>query len=399
MPVISAPALYVFPSDLLDEGVTAVVERSIELGTTLAVAMAYHQARDLVPHAGSKPRIRYRQDGVFFEPDAFWPPATPLPRVQSLQERTAVRELLDRDDLPRPEAWTVFLHNTGLGQEQPELATLTCFGDSILSNLCPSNPTVSDYADALASAVSSLGMDIIAEALSAQTFAHGSHHERAFSPLGEGEQAMLGICFCEHCLQRAAAHEVDGESVAERAREHLQRAFASERATPATRESLAESLGEEVLTYLGVREQAVSELTGRVAATVHGAGKQLSFMDLTGAVLGYDSGMPSGALAAEHAWRLSIDPAAAAGSADSYTILGYTRDPERLSGDVASYRAAVGSAHLRVILRPGHPDASSAAQLRDHVAAAREGGADQIDFYNYGMYDQAVLDRIPTALA
>jgi len=398
MSVTPSSALYAFPSDLVDEGVSAVVERARELGTGIALAMAYHQARDLIPHAGAKPRIRYRRDGVFFRPSASWPPDAPLPRLQADAELAAAAQLItEHGDIPL-EAWTVFLHNTGMGEDHPEMASLTCFGDQILSNLCPTNPVVARYAEALAGDVADLGLDVIAEALSGQTFGHGHHHERAFTPLGSGEQAMLGICFCPHCLAAASALGIDGEAIAATARDHLQRAFATEAGTPATRDALADRLGGDVLEYLRVQERAVTLLTRRVAARVRAAGRRLSFMDLTGAVLGYDDGTPTGAPAADHAWRIGVDPESIAREVDSYTILGYVREPQRLRDDVASYRAVLGATPLRVILRPGFPDADDAAHLRAHVAAARDGGADQVDFYNYGMYDQAVLDRIPEAL-
>jgi len=153
---ISAPAessLYVFPSDLLDEGAHIVEERTRALGiTTLTLAMAYHQARDVTPRAGAKPRLRYRKDGVFFRPDESRWQSTPLrPRIQHQQELDVVQELLESaHNALRVESWTVFLHNTSLGEEHPRLASVTCFGDPLLSNICPLNPDVGEYATALA---------------------------------------------------------------------------------------------------------------------------------------------------------------------------------------------------------------------------------------------------------
>lgn len=51
-----------------------------------------------------------------------------------------------------------------------------------------------------------------------------------------------------------------------------------------------------------------------------------------------------------------------------------------------------------MILRPGYPDSDYPAHLARNVAACRAGGADQVDFYNYGMCDEHVLARIPHAL-
>lgn len=388
------PAMYLFPSDLVDEGVDVVARRLRELGCTAALALAYHQARDVVPHAGAKPRLRYRRDGVFFP----WPEDADdealVPPSQSLQEQRAVADFLSSGDAPSTEAWTVFLHSMTLGERSPHLVGRTCFGDPLLSNLCPSQPDVVRYAARLAAAVADLGVDVIAEALSGQTFAHGHHHERAFSPLGDGEQALLGLCFCDACIRLGEASGVDVGRLADACRRHLQRAFAAERQTPATLGALDEAVGSDVAAYLRAGTGAVSEAAGSVTALVRERGRRLSYMDLTGAVLGYDDGLAAGPDAADQAWRLRIDPAAVAAKVDSYSVLGYVRDPARLHRDVGSYRSRVGTTPLRVILRPGHPDASSAAELRDHVDAAVSAGADQVDFYNYGMYDQAILDRV-----
>lgn len=391
------PALYLFPSDLVDEGVDEVITRVADLGCAPAVAVAYHQARDVVPHPGDKPRLRFREDGVFIDASDGWPSPALTPPMQAADERRAVAALRDRlADAPL-EAWTVFLHNTTLGTRSPEVVGRTCFGDPLSSNLCPSHEAVRRYALRLAALVAHEGFDVIAEALSAQTFAHGHHHERSFTPLGPGEQAILGVCFCTACEDLGEQAGVDVARLRDRCCGHLQRAFATEAATSATRDALADALGPDVLRYIDAGSAKVTALAHETAAVVRDAGRRLSYMDLTGAVLGYDDGIPSGPPAADHAWRLRIDPAAIAPFVDSYSILGYVRDPHRLRDDVASYRERLGNTRLRVILRPGFPDARSADELLAHIEAAHDGGADQVDFYNYGMYDHAVLARIRAA--
>lgn len=401
---ISAPAessLYVFPSDLLDEGAHIVEERTRALGiTTLTLAMAYHQARDVTPRAGAKPRLRYRKDGVFFRPDESRWQSTPLrPRIQHQQELDVVQELLESaHNALRVESWTVFLHNTSLGEEHPRLASVTCFGDPLLSNICPLNPDVGEYATALADDISARGLDIVAEALSGQTFAHGHHHERSFSPVGDLAEAILGLCFCSSCAAATEARNVDVERLAAAARDLVQDTYGGAAHAPATRETLGEALGSDVFEHLAARETGVADLTARVAAVVRTNGRRLSFMDLTGAVLGYSDGNPTGAPAAEQAWRLAIDPATTTAECDSYSILGYASDVGRLESDVASYSDQIADTPLRVILRPGFPDTDSAEHLAQKVDACFRGGADHVDFYNYGMYDDYVLDRIPQAL-
>ncbi|PZR55317.1 hypothetical protein DNL40_02800 [Xylanimonas oleitrophica] len=388
-------SLYAFPSDLLDEGPAQVAHQARDLGFgSLAVAVAYHQARDVVPHAGPR-RLRYRQDGVFLTLDERrWHGASLRPLPQPADETRAVQELLALDDRPAVEAWTVFLHNTSLGAQHPGSASQTCFGDALLSNLCPSSPAVRAYATALADEVASRGTDVVAEALSAQTFAHGHHHERSFAPVGPGAEAVLGLCFCTGCSTGAADAGADVERLAASARAVVDAAFDGAAPFPATLDALTEVLGEDLGHLLRARSSAVTSLAAQVAAVVRSHGQRLAFMDLTGAVLGYDDGLPEGAPAAAQAWRLAIDPAAVARESDAYVVLGYAADPERLAADVASVREAVGSAELRVILRPGHPDTRSAEHLRSKVAAATEAGADRIEIYSYGMAPRPVLERV-----
>ncbi|MFS0734706.1 hypothetical protein ABC304_04670 [Microbacterium sp. 1P10UB] len=390
----SGSAMYLFPSDLVDEGVDVVLAALDRLGCRPAVAVAYHQARDVLPHAGHKPRLRFRRDGVFFEEKEGWPSPELTPPVQSAEENRSVAELRAAADGSAPEAWTVFLHNTTLGERLPSAVAHTCFGDPLYANLCPSHAAVRAYALRLATAVAGRGFDVIAEALSGQTFAHGHHHERSFTPLGEGEQVMLAVCFCDACRLLGEGADVDVDGLRYGLQDHLQRAFSSEAGIPATRDALAGAVGEPVLRYLDAGTTAVTSLAADVASAVRGTGRRLSFMDLTGAVLGYDDGVPSGPDAAKQAWRLRIDPAAIAPSVDSYSVLGYVRDAGRLHDDVASYRTATGETPLRVILRPGFPDARTQDDLIAHVDAARSAGADQVDFYNYGMYDRKILERI-----
>lgn len=373
-----------------------VLERARGLGLSgITLAMAYHQARDVVPHAGEKPRLRFRRDGVFFAPDpSVWGSCRLQPQMQSRDERDAAARLRERARDGEAEAWVVFLHNTGLGERHPETTTLTCFGDRLLSNLCPANPDVADYAVALAADVSRLGMDVLAEALSYQTFGHGHHHERSFAPVGAGDEFLLSLCFCAHCVRVGESGGVDMAGLRREAADRLDSAYAGAAALPATTEALVDALGPDLSTIIALRNRTVAELSARVARAVHGNGRRFGYMDLTGAVLGYDDGRPAGAPAAEQSWRIGVSAEALADRVDDVSILGYAADPERLRSDVASYVRILGSTPLRVILRPGFPDTVSAAHLTQKVQACLSAGAQSVDFYNYGMYPQHVLDRI-----
>ena len=301
----------------------------------------------------------------------------------------------------RLHGWTVFLHNTTLGLAHPDVTQQNCFGDRAApADLCPSNPDVRAYADALARSVARQGVDtVVAESLHFGYFRHGYHHDRSFVDLGPVEEFLLGLCFCPHCLARAEAAGADAAAARAAAERTVLRVLEGGAPLPGglSPDNLRACAGEAVARYAAVRAETVTSLAAGVAQTVAAEGARLVFLDVTGALKGYADGCPVGSLASADAWQLGVDPAAIGAVVPGYAMLGYARDPARLSADVAAYRALLGrGCELRVTLRPGLPDTPSAAGLADKLHAA---AADAVDFYNYGMYPFQVLDRIPHAIA
>ncbi|WP_188193327.1 hypothetical protein [Nonomuraea sp. SYSU D8015] len=398
--MLDGSSLFVFPSDLVAEGVDEVLARVRGYGAgAVTVAVAYHQARDVMPH-GAAGRVVHRRDGVFLPlPPEVWAGVRLRPPVQEEAEVAAVERLAERAAPGGVLAWTVFLHNTTLGAAHPDVCAETCFGDRLLADLCPAHPDVADYAVALARTAAAAG-PVVAESLAYGTFDHGHHHERSFVPLGPGERVLLGLCFCQHCGRAAARAGVDVERLRAAVAAHLGRALTGEApGTPDDPAALCAAVGEDLAEFLAARQGVVTELTRRVARAVHADGGRLIYLDLTGALLGYGSGTPEGPVAAEQGWRTGVDVAALAALVDGYACLGYVRDVDRLRADVASVVEAAGRCPVRVVLRPGHPDTADAANLAEKVAVCAFLGARAVDFYNYGMYPWPVLSRIPAALA
>src|ERR687893_796831 len=228
-------SMLAFATDLYDEGLDTVLgnvqERAGVDGLTMAVA--YHDARDLFPH-NPVHKVRYLEGGaVFFRPDEA--------RYEGLQLRPRVAKLARTSDPlgdlcaaagergMQVNAWAVFLHNDWLGFIDPECTTQNAFGDRYLTDLCPSNPEVRAYACALASDIARYGVStILAESLHFHGLTHGYHHERYFEELGIVGTYLLGLCFCDHCLEAARRAGIDAESVRGRVREELRRRFAED---------------------------------------------------------------------------------------------------------------------------------------------------------------------------
>ncbi|MBO3744913.1 hypothetical protein J5X84_02460 [Streptosporangiaceae bacterium NEAU-GS5] len=395
-------AMYLFVEDLRGEGVDKVLDRVAGYGVRgVAVAAAYHQARDVTPH--SPTRVTLRRDGVHF-PAGDWPGRL-VPPVQDGAEAEPLAELRRACAARGLEthAWTVFLHNTTLGLANPDVTVQSCFGDhGSPGDLCPANPDVRTYAVELARAVARQGVDsVIAEALHFGGFGHGYHHERCFVPLGPMDAFLLGLCFCSSCLRRATDLGVNAEV----AREECARIVGGvlDGDPPAqgevTRAALTAYAGPEVVAYARARSESVTSLVADVSAAVGSEGSRLIYMDATGAAKGYADGLPSAGLAAHDAWQLGVDLVALGDLVPSFAVLAYARDPARVADDVAAYQRSVGKdRELRVVLRPGTPDTDSEDRLAAKVRAAKAAGATAVDFYAYGLTPLTALNRIPAAL-
>ncbi|KUN84172.1 hypothetical protein [Streptomyces griseoruber] len=376
----STASTYAFVEDLRAEGTAAVLDRV--LGTygcdTLTVAAAYHRARDVTPHGPA--RVTLRRDGVHFVPPAdLFDGLRLTPPVQTGAEHEPLREArrLTAERGAALHGWTVFLHNTTLGLAHPDVRA---------------------YAVALARSVARPGVDaVVAESLHYGTFGHGYHHERSFVQLGPLEEFLLGLCFCEHCVRRAADAGADAGAARARAGQLVGRVL--DGAPPGAGAGAGE-LPDAVAAYVRTRAGSATSLAAEVAAAVADEGSHLVFLDLTGAVKGYADGLPTGPLAADEAWRIGVDPAAVGAVVPGYALLAHARDAERVAADAAAYRAVLPQpCTLRAVLRPGAPDTVTAEHLRERTAAATgPGRADAVDFYHYGLVPYPVLDRIPVAL-
>jgi hypothetical protein len=399
-------SVYAFAEDLRAEGTAPVLDRVLSYGCDgVTVAAAYHRARDVTPHGPA--RVTLRRDGVHFPlPAELFRGLRLVPPLQPdaadglfarLRERTGQRGV-------RLHGWTVFLHNTTLGLAHPDVTQENCFGDRAApADLCPSHPDVRAYAAALARSVARQGVDtVVAESLHFGYFGHGYHHDRCFAELGPVAEFLLGLCFCVHCRARAEAAGADAEAARAAAERIVGRVLDGGAALPGelSADSLHACAGEAVARYAGARVETVTTLAESIARDVAEEGARLVFLDLTGALKGYADGQPAGGLACADTWRIGVDPAAIGKAVPGYAMLGYARDPARLTADVAAYRAVLDSAcELRVTLRPGPPDTPSAANLLEKLHVAAASGAAAVDFYNYGVYPFPVLDRIRHALS
>jgi hypothetical protein len=404
-------SLFAFATDLHDEGLGTVLDNVQNRAGAggLTVAASYHEGRDLFPHNPLR-KVRFLEGGaLFFRPEER--------RYEGLRIQPHVSELArEAEDVfgelvaeagrrgMEVHAWTVFLHNDTLGVRNPDCAPRNVFGDAYVTDLCPANPDVRAYTRALAADVARLGVtSIFAESLHYHPLEHGYAHERYFIELGPLSRYLLGLCFCEHCVEAARERGVDADAVVRFAREEVQRVF--ERAgaeaprEDVTREEAAALAGGHLGGYLEARDASVASLAREAAAAARDEGASFSFMDLSGAVKGYATGRPSGEAAPTIAWKLGVDLAAVGEACGSIAAIGYAADPERLRFDLEAYRAAAPGAAISVAMRPMAPDCDSAENLAAKLRVARELGVERAHFYHYGFMRLESLDLIQAALA
>lgn len=397
---------FTYALDVLDEGPQAVVANLSERAalTGVAVAASYHAARDLLPH---NPRrvVAYQESGaVYFPPDTSLYRGTQLKPLiaRAAAGRDVLAELravtLDTFDVS---AWAVFLHNSRLGQEFETCCCRNVFGDPLTHVLCPSNPEVAGYCEALATDLARrLPATLYLESATFQPFDHGGHHERAFIALPQAARFLLGLCFCDSCIQAMARTGVDSSSVRRWVEQRLRNFLDGVDETFPPGDSLDWMWSIEGGLLAGLfetRRVAVEALITRIAAAVKAASPdtRVVLLDVSGAFAASTQ-----ASALDFAWRDGV-PIAAAASAqlDGLAVCGYFSDPARLAQEIARYRKSLPpEVSLEVILRPGWPDCGSADGLHSRVEAVRSAGAAHLAFYNYGSTRLQSLDWIKQAV-
>jgi hypothetical protein len=400
--VANETSAFAFPSDLADEGVETVLRNLQEragLGG-ITPAFVYHAARDVFPHNPRRKVVLRDRGTLLFPPDpSLYEGVRIEPRVDAAALEHDVLAETCRAAAARGlavNAWTVFLHADRPG-EHLDCVTQNAFGDLYPADLCAANPDVRAYVRALVADIARYDVQaIIAESLHFHGLEHGYHHERYFTELGSRGRYLLGLCFCEHCLARAARAGVDGAALRTAVRRELEQVFDDRRAV--TEGELEPEQLTELTGYLAMRAETVTTLAAEAAETAAAAGKRFVFMDLSGAVKGYATGRPVGGPAAEVAWRVGIDFAGLQRVCPEVEVVGYAADVERLRLDLVTYGDVLDGRPFAVALRPSPPDCESQENLAAKVGLARELGAARIDFYHYGLVRLEALDWIRGAI-
>jgi hypothetical protein len=398
-------SVYCFATDITDEGAGAVLDNIVERAgiSSVTVAAKYHAVSDVYPHNPLR-KVATLPPGVFYRPRPAPGPEVGLrpQRSAAARERDVLEETCSAAE-PRGmdvEAWLVVCHHDEAAPGTPGLQ-VNCFGDEIAGSLCPASTPVRDFAEQIVDEVASYPVRALRlESLHFQGAGHGHHHERLLETYGESGLFLLGMCFCSYCTQRVEAQGIDATKLRASVRSCLEGLFDGEAVSaPLSLEGLTALCGQEVLGYLGTRSQAVSSLAARLAEVAGQHGTEVCLIDEAIAAQSYATALLSGPIKelGRAALEFATDLAALGASGASIEVTGYLRDAAQLEAALRWYREHVPG-QLAVILRPGPPDSLDAGDLAAKVEVARNAGASEVNFYAYGLYRLAALERIRASM-
>ena len=388
---MSYRAIYTYAWDLAETGVAEAADEFRHLGLdTVTMAATYHAGKFLRPH-GKAGKVYFPEDGTaYFRTDAARYGAIKPVANSLLATRDVLRELVETSGMA-VNAWLVLLHNTRLGMAHPDAVVRNAFGDPYYYNLCPSAPDARAYAVGLARDVteSYAVAGISLEAPGFAPYAHGFHHEFALMRTNPWLENQLGLCFCDHCVAAAEARGIDARRLKAQVASDIHAFLDSDVDFPP---DMAEAFWRadiaadgDLRRYLDFRNDVVTSLVTEIRAAVRA--------DANVAVI------PSVARPTGGAWYEGTDLAGLAAVAGIVEACFYEPSAERVRADLFDIRRRLrGTGSLRGILRPSYPDLATEGEFLAAVAALREGGVDQLAFYNYGHLRRANLAWIGKAL-
>jgi hypothetical protein len=389
---LSYCAIYAYPWDLAEADLTATIAEIRGLGLdTITLAASYHAGKFLRPR-GRNGKVYFPEDGAVyfrFDPSRYGRLKPALSRLAA--EQDVLGELARRDEIASV-AWLVLLHNTRLGMLHPEVTVANAFGDRYVYSLCPSAPEAREYAIALARD-STDRYPVAGLALETPGFlpyAHGFHHEFALIRQNPWLNQQLGLCFCDHCVQRAEAAGIGAGRLKARVRADVEAYLDSELELPddmAEAMWLADTRTDGALgAFLAWRTGVVTSLIADIRAGVR--------RDATIAVI------PSVARPTGGAWYEGSDISALAAAAGIIEACFYEPTPARVRADAFDARRRVGAVgRLHGVLRPSYPDLGSRDAVVQAAAELRAAGVSGIAFYNWGHLRRTALPWIADAVA
>lgn len=378
-------AMWIYPWDLIDEGVQAVADRMLDIGVTeLNLATNYHHVQAFTPHNPER-RTFFARASSYFQPSDRYEKLAPVPNetMGDADWTGLIAERLAETGVSL-NAWTVGVHNSRLGFAHPDQTIETAFGDHLVFGLCPSKPAVQAYLTNLVADLSERG---VFERIELETFDYfygtgfGWHHQKFHARLGTLGEFLFGLCFCEDCRANAADAGVDVQRAQSIVRKTIDGIVADEIPHDASVGAWLRS-HPAVADYADVRCETLTSL----------------YSDLNEAATTADLGYYAGLVGVGQSWMQGCDLHALAEHVDYYTVPTYESSPKSVVDRFTEADALCPDIPLHGGLLPGHPAVEDGETLAAMVSGLVDAGASRLSFYNYGLLPVRSFDWIETAI-
>ena len=267
--------IYTYPWDLTDEGLDSALDTIAHTAglNSVSLAQSYHVSTYFLPHNPQRPLYWGEEGALYFQPSATFYDESPIaPLISNVVDgpdymRRIADKIKERDlDLT---SWLVFNYNHYLPQRYPDAAKRDPFGHINFAQLCPASPLVRDYACALCRDIAAQFQpdEFHLESLGYLHFSYGFRNPKVGVKITPFCELLMGLCYCQHCLQRADALGLDGESFRTEVAEYLARELAAEPTPedmqPPSAECLVAAFAGRLQTFLDARVETATSLVGK----------------------------------------------------------------------------------------------------------------------------------------
>lgn len=231
---MTALGAWIYPWDIADHGASSLADDLAGAAIDVVhVATSYHSLFATLPDNPARRFVELTESALYLRPDPeLWSSSRLQPTVSPLVEEVGDARLLAGELAEaagcQTSAWTVVLHDTGLGRRHPASAVQTVWGRPVLAAPCLRDPLVRDYARRLIQQVTCAApsgapsfrpVDEIQLESPSWTLLPHHRHARSLAPDQDLQNRIAELCFCARCSRAAGDHGVDVDGLAHSLRE------------------------------------------------------------------------------------------------------------------------------------------------------------------------------------
>ena len=370
-------SIYAYPWNLSTANYQQVLSDIQTIGLQgISLAVSYHAGKFIHPQS-RRHRVYFPEDGVvYFQPQSHYGKIKPA-ASRLLEQGDILASLTDQNSV-FVNAWTVLFHNTRLGMLHPNTTVKNAFGNSYVYSLCPAHPDVRQYALTLCNDIATHYSinTLLLETPGYLAYNHGYHHEFAQVKPNSYLDALLGLCFCEHCMAGARSIGIDIAALQQQVMGNID-AFLDD--APFTSEKTAliwlenDVYGDEELSaFIEWRCNLVTSLVKEI--------RHQTPPSIKVKVISTTQNSHSTSILEGHQLQALSD------ASDGLEIPFYQPSLAQVNAEAEVIVTALNNLGCQsALVRPGWPDIQSQQQLvetLDHIKAI---GINDIAFYNYDM--------------